>query len=127
MEILRRALIVALWAYLVFTYILPFGGVVMMQGVDETNRSELYSSFGITIAIIVAFGLIGNLLINWIFKRPTEDYTANFKSGSSHGEVGCIKSSALMHPNAIASATSPSILLLLQQHIHFSQIFIDMI
>jgi hypothetical protein len=45
----------------------------MMQGVDETNRSELYSSFGITIAIIVAFGLIGNLLINWIFKRPTED------------------------------------------------------
>ncbi len=51
MEILRRALIVALWAYLVFTYILPFGRVVMMQGIDETNRSELYSSFGITIAI----------------------------------------------------------------------------
>ena len=73
MEILRRALIIALWAYLVFTYILPFGGVVMMQGIDETNRSELYSSFGITIAIIVAFGLVGNLLINWIFKRPTQD------------------------------------------------------
>jgi len=52
---------------------LPFGGVVMMQGIDEANRSELYSSFGITIAIIVAFGLIGNLLINWIFKRPTEN------------------------------------------------------
>ena len=67
MEILRRALIIALWAYLVFTYILAFGGVVMMQEIDETNRSELYSSFGITIAILVAYGLIGNFLINWIF------------------------------------------------------------
>ena len=73
MEILRRALIVALWAYLAFTYILPFGGVVMMQGIDEINRYEIYSSFGITIAIIAAFGLIGNLLINWIFKRLTDD------------------------------------------------------
>ena len=72
MEIMRRALIIALWAYLVFTYILPFGGVIMMQEIDETNRSELYTSFGITIAIIVAFGLIGNFLINWIFKQPTE-------------------------------------------------------
>ena len=73
MEILRRALIFAMWAYLVFTNILPYGGVVMMQGIDETNSSEFYSRFGITIAIVVAFGLIGNLLINWIFKRPTDD------------------------------------------------------